>query len=122
MNWKIFLSTFALIFLAELGDKTQLAAMARATTSASAKWTIFVAASSALVLSTLIAVLFGSVLTRFIPVRNLKIAAAIMFILFGVLILWQVFGPEKEIHVRRHPTEIGQFALKMAMEFERAAF
>ena len=95
MNWQIFFSTFDLIFLAELGDKTQLAAMARAATSESARWTIFLAASSALAFSTLIAVLFGSAITRVIPERYIKIGAACLFILFGLLILRDVFGKER---------------------------
>ncbi|OVE73674.1 hypothetical protein BVX94_03185 [bacterium B17] len=123
MNWKIFFSTFVLIFLAELGDKTQLAAMARATTSQSAKWTVFFAASSALILSTLIAVLAGSFLSKHIQPRYLKIAAAIMFIAFGLVILWQLYSPQREAkESSAKPTEIGSFILKMAMEFEKAAF
>lgn len=124
MNWKIFFSTFILIFLAELGDKTQLAAMARAATSQSARWTVFIGASSALILSTLLAVLLGSTLSKFIQPRHLKIAAAVMFIAFGLVILWQLYGPRKEIteEVRAEPSEIGSFVLKVAMEFEKAAF
>lgn len=121
MNWKIFLSTFVLIFLAELGDKTQLAAMARATTSESAKWTVFAAASSALVLSTFIAVLLGSVLSKYIDPKHLKIAAGIMFLIFGAIILWRAFVPEKEVQVEASPA-VGHFVLSMAMEFEKAAF
>ena len=89
--WKMFGSTFILIFLAELGDKTQLAAMARAAdgpSGSSAKWIVFLAASSALVLSTLIAVFLGGALKALIPdERYIKIAAGALFVVFGAWIL-----------------------------------
>jgi len=87
MDYKLFFSTFLLIFLAELGDKTQLAAMARTATADSSKWTVFSAAAAALVLSTLIAVLIGSALTRVIPEHVIRMGAAVLFILFGILLL-----------------------------------
>ena len=87
-NAKLFASTFILIFLAELGDKTQLAAMAK---SIEGRMTVFLAASAALVCSTLIAVLFGDSLTRFIPERYLQIAAGVLFIVFGGIMLFKVF-------------------------------
>jgi Predicted membrane protein len=92
--WKLFGGTFILIFLAELGDKTQLAAMARAADGpdgVSAKWVVFLAASAALVFSTLIAVFFGGVLRSLVPdERYIKIAAGILFLVFGALILMGV--------------------------------
>ena len=121
MSWKLFLSTFILIFLAELGDKTQLAAMARTASSGGAKWTVFVAASSALVLSTLVAVLFGHVLTRFFPEKTLKLAAGGLFILFGMLILWQTFHADRKETPERARGVMAGVVLKWATEFERAA-
>ncbi len=121
MNWKLFLSTFILIFLAELGDKTQLAAMARTASSGGAKWIVFVAASSALVLSTLIAVLFGHVLTKVIPEQTLKLAAGGLFILFGILILWQTLRVERPETTKHAPGIMAGVVLKWASEFERAA-
>ncbi len=121
MSWKLFLSTFILIFLAELGDKTQLAAMARTASSGGAKWTVFVAASTALVLSTLVAVLFGHVLTKFVPEQTLKLAAGGLFILFGILILWQALKTESPDTTDRTPGIMAGVVLKWASEFERAA-
>ncbi len=86
-NLKLFISTFILIFLAELGDKTQLAAMAK---SIEGRFTVFIAASLALVCSTLIAVLFGEALTRVIPERVLQFASALLFLFFGALMLFNV--------------------------------
>ena len=121
MSWKLFLSTFILIFVAELGDKTQLAAVARTASSGGAKWTVFVAASSALVFSTLVAVLFGHVLTKLIPEQMLKIAAGGLFILFGILILWQAFRVERRETTERAPGAMAGVVLKWAGEFERAS-
>lgn len=122
-NTKLFFSTFVLIFLAELGDKTQLAAMASSATGGKA--TVFLAASAALVLSTALAVLFGSVLTRILPPFYIKVAAGILFLVFGALILFNAFTPEKA------PAESGaapvpasplvQWVLNTALAFEECA-
>lgn len=77
------LPIFSAIFLAELGDKTQLATVLfRAGGKASAP-EVFVAAASALVLSTLLAVLFGAALSRLLSPRLLKAAAGFIFIALG---------------------------------------
>ena len=59
MDPKLFLTVFGTVFLAELGDKTQLAALTRTAAADGSKWTVFFAASAALVVSTLVAVLIG---------------------------------------------------------------
>lgn len=91
--WKLFGGTFILIFLAELGDKTQLAAMARTADSpdnSMAKWVVFLGASLALVASTFIAVFLGHLLKAVVPdERYIKIAAAILFLIFGFSILYE---------------------------------
>lgn len=123
MNWKLFASTFALIFLAELGDKTQLAAMAKTATADNARWVVFLAASAALVLSTLIAVLIGNTLTKFVPEYAIKIAAASLFIVFGGVILHDAFAQRAEA-VRKAPAPAGPLAriiLRLAAGFEEAA-
>lgn len=125
MNWQIFFSTFVLIFLAELGDKTQLAAMARVASGGSARWTIFLAASIALVLSTLIAVLVGDALTRVIPERYIRIGAGILFIVFGIVIMREAFvKPSGESGPAAHaaPGAVARFVFRQATAFEKAAF
>lgn len=87
MDMRLFISTFLLIFLAELGDKTQLTAMARAAGSDGGKWTVFIAAAAALLLSTLLAVTLGRVIQRFVPDHVVRLLAAALFIAFGVLLL-----------------------------------
>ena len=57
MDWKIFITVFAAVFIAELGDKTQLATMLFAADREVSKWTVFMAASAALILASAIGVL-----------------------------------------------------------------
>lgn len=118
-NAKLFASTFILIFLAELGDKTQLAAMAK---SIEGRMTVFLAASAALICSTLIAVLFGDALTRFIPERYLQIAAAVLFIAFGGIMLFNVFCRRVEpVEAATAPNAFERLIIQTAMVFEEAA-
>lgn len=94
MNWGLFFSTFLLIFLAELGDKTQLAVMSQSAASSS-KWTIFAAGALALTASTAIGVLAGDLLRRFIPDdRWIKCAGGALFLVFGAWMLFEAFMPQ----------------------------
>jgi len=86
MTWKIFASTFGAIFIAELGDKTQLAAFALSGHSSS-RWTVFAAASLALIASTALAVLAGGLVGRHVPALWIKRGAGALFVVMGVLML-----------------------------------
>jgi putative Ca2+/H+ antiporter (TMEM165/GDT1 family) len=88
MDWKVFLTTFGTIFLAELGDKTQLAAILM-TSKTKLPWSVFMGASLALCLVTLVGVLFGEGLIAVIPQNILKKVAALAFIAIG---LWMFLG------------------------------
>ncbi|MBI4474598.1 MAG: TMEM165/GDT1 family protein [Acidobacteria bacterium] len=79
---------FVSIFLAELGDKTQLATLLFATDKSAGKVGIFVAASAALVASTLLAVIAGEFLTRVVEPATLQKVAGVGFILVGVWTLY----------------------------------
>ena len=81
---KTLLVIFGTVLLAELGDKTQMATMLYATDKSVQPLMVFVAAASALVVSTLLAVVFGSFVTRFIPTATLKLIAGIAFIAVGI--------------------------------------
>ena len=81
---KAVLVIFGSVLLAELGDKTQMATMLYATNETVRPLGVFLAASSALVVSTLLAVLFGSTITRFIPPSTLKLIAGMAFIAVGI--------------------------------------
>ncbi|MFT3772475.1 MAG: TMEM165/GDT1 family protein [Minicystis sp.] len=87
MDWKLFASTFVAIFLAEMGDKTQLATLSAASGGAS-RWIVFAGAALALVATTAVAVLGGEALSRAIPPIWTKRAAGALFIVLGVLYLW----------------------------------
>ncbi len=86
MDLKAFAVTFGLVFLAELGDKTQLTTMVLAARTR-APLLIFIAAGLALVLSSLIGVVFGDALTRVIPLRYIQKGAGVAFVLIGGILL-----------------------------------
>ena len=87
MDWKIFGTAFLTLFLAELGDKTQLAVITMSANTES-KLAVFFGASLALVLVSLLGVLVGGVLSQFIPVEWLQRIVAIAFIVIGLLMLF----------------------------------
>jgi putative Ca2+/H+ antiporter (TMEM165/GDT1 family) len=86
MDWKTFLATFGAIFLAELGDKTQLATLAFAASSRSF-WNVFLGSSIALIVTSLIATLAGNALARYIPTRWVGIGAGALFTIIGVFLI-----------------------------------
>ena len=83
MHWQIFLTVFATVFIAELGDKTQLATLLFATEASVNKFVVFAAAALALILSTAIAVLAGGMVSQYISTRLLQTVAGIGFIAIG---------------------------------------
>ena len=87
MSFKTFLTTFGLIFLAEMGDKTQLAAITMAAQTKQ-PFTVFLGASLALAAVSLIGVVLGSVMANYINAEYLHKAAAVAFIAIGILMLW----------------------------------
>jgi putative Ca2+/H+ antiporter (TMEM165/GDT1 family) len=80
---KAFFSVFVTVFLAEIGDKTQLATMLFAAEAKSSKWIIFAGSALALVLAAAIGVLVGAQLERFVSPRTLKMVAGAGFIAIG---------------------------------------
>lgn len=86
MEKSLFWATFCTVFLAELGDKTQLAAMT-ATAKSGALVTVFLAASAALVCATAIGVLVGGALFRLVPEVAVKYASGATFIAVGLWII-----------------------------------
>ena len=84
------LMTFALIFLAELGDKTQLAVLAMA--SRNSPWAVFIGAGAALLASTVLAVVLGCTLPRLLPASSTRVLHYIaggLFIVVGAWTIWK---------------------------------
>lgn len=90
IDWKTFFytvgSTFLVVFLAELGDKTQLATLALATGS-SVRWAVFLGAALALVLIALLTVLSCEILLKFVNLQYIKYGTGLLFIIIGIIIL-----------------------------------
>src|SRR5690242_15177774 len=86
MDVRVFLTTFGVIFLAEMGDKTQLAAMTMAADSKK-PWAVFLGASLALAAVSALGVLVGSLVGDYVPIEWVKRVAAMAFIVIGVLML-----------------------------------
>lgn len=86
-NWKLLWSTFALLFMAELGDKTQLAVIFTSADS-DRPWIVFLGAALALVTVTLIGTLAGQVITRSVSPDLLRKGAAGLFVVMGVLMFF----------------------------------
>jgi putative Ca2+/H+ antiporter (TMEM165/GDT1 family) len=90
MDWKLMATIFGSVFVAELGDKTQLATMLFAAKGQVSKAEVFVAASAALVLSTLIGVFAGRLVTECVGEQTLKYVAGSAFVAIG---LWTLLRP-----------------------------
>jgi putative Ca2+/H+ antiporter (TMEM165/GDT1 family) len=88
MNTKILLTVFAAVFVAELGDKTQLATLLFAADKEVSKLTVFVGASLALIVASAIGVLAGGIISQYISEKHLHYLAGIGFVAIGV---WTIF-------------------------------
>ena len=86
MDWKLLASTFTLIFLAELGDKTQLATLGLAA-SGKSRLVVFLGAAAALVATSGLAVLFGEGIARAVPAVWIRRFAGLGFLVLGVFFL-----------------------------------
>jgi len=87
MDWKIFGTAFLTLFLAELGDKTQLAVITM-TASTESKVSVFLGASLALITVTLLGVMFGGILSQYVPTEWLQRIVAVAFVVIGLLMLF----------------------------------
>jgi putative Ca2+/H+ antiporter (TMEM165/GDT1 family) len=87
MDLRLFATVFTTVFVAELGDKTQLATLLYAAESAHPKWTVFLAASAALVLTSALGVLAGSALSQYLDPKLLRWIAGLGFVAIGLFTL-----------------------------------
>lgn len=84
MDFKTILMVFGTVFLAELGDKTQLATFLYASDKNKSPLDVFLGASLALVVTSAIGVFLGNLLSQYIPEKYIKVAAGIGFIAVGI--------------------------------------
>ncbi len=91
INWQVLFIAFSTLFIAEMGDKTQLAVFSLVADS-KAPLSVFIGASLALALVTLIGVLFGGLVSKYIPTQYMKLGAGILFVGIGFYTLWESFS------------------------------
>lgn len=89
MDIKLAATVFGVVFLAELGDKTQLATLLFSAKSPERLFTVFLGASLALVLTSAIGVLAGGLVAQYVSPRLLSYVAGAGFILIGAWTIWQ---------------------------------
>ncbi|MGH3440650.1 MAG: TMEM165/GDT1 family protein [Nitriliruptorales bacterium] len=90
MDWRAFVTVFGAIFLAELGDKTQLAVLSF--TTSMSRVSVLLGASLALVASTVLAVAVGQALLQVMPAEWLRLVGALIFLAVGVLVGIEAIG------------------------------
>ncbi|MDJ0658144.1 MAG: TMEM165/GDT1 family protein [Crocosphaera sp.] len=89
--WTVFSSTFLTIFVAEMGDKTQLATLLISAESQS-PWVVFAGAAVALIATSLLGVLIGYWLARRLPPKTLDIAVALLLLIITGLLVGDVLN------------------------------
>jgi putative Ca2+/H+ antiporter (TMEM165/GDT1 family) len=87
--WSVFSSTFLTIFLAEIGDKTQLATLLMSAESQS-PWVVFAGAATALIATSLLGVLLGRWLSHRLSPKTLETSAGLLLLFISVMLLWDV--------------------------------
>jgi putative Ca2+/H+ antiporter (TMEM165/GDT1 family) len=88
MEWKIFLTVFGTVFVAELGDKTQLATMLFSANATTSRWLVFAAAALGLTMASGIGVMLGAALGKFVTERQMHLVAGAGFLVLGG---WSLF-------------------------------
>ena len=87
MDFKLFATVFSTIFVAELGDKTQLATLLYASNTSHPKWTVFAASATALVLTSALGVLAGSFVAEYVNPKVVRWVAGFGFVAVGLWVL-----------------------------------
>jgi Ca2+/H+ antiporter, TMEM165/GDT1 family len=87
--WSTFLSTFITIFLAEMGDKTQLATLLM-TAQSQSPWIVFLGSGLALIATSLVGVLLGRYLSKVLSPKTLDISAGVLLLVISILLLGDV--------------------------------
>ena len=87
MDLTLLMSTFITVFLAELGDKTQLATVALSGTT-NRPFAVFLGSASALVVASLLGAMAGGSMATLIPANLLRLVASVGFLVIGIRLLW----------------------------------
>jgi putative Ca2+/H+ antiporter (TMEM165/GDT1 family) len=89
LDWKTLGATFVAIFLAEIGDKTQLATLSLAAGGGrGARLSVFIGSALALCATSALAVIGGETIAQFVSPVFLRRAAGVMFVVLGIVYLW----------------------------------
>ncbi|MBI4852535.1 MAG: TMEM165/GDT1 family protein [Acidobacteria bacterium] len=91
MDYKILFTVFITVFIAELGDKTQLATMLFASGQNVSRWSVFWGSALALITTSALGVLAGGIISKYLSEKHLSIVAGVGFIAVGVWTLIKVF-------------------------------
>lgn len=92
MDGRVFLTVFATVFLAELGDKTQLATLLFAAEKEVSRLTVFLGASLALVATSAIGVFAGAAVSQYVSAKYLNVIAGAGFVVIGAWVLWSALS------------------------------
>lgn len=95
MDLAVMLPIFTSVFMAELGDKTQVATVCFMAGGNRSKTEVFWASSLALLLSTLLAVIFGAAIGKVVPPHFLRVGAGVVFLAMGIVFLREAMKPAK---------------------------
>jgi putative Ca2+/H+ antiporter (TMEM165/GDT1 family) len=91
MDLKLFATVAGTVFVAELGDKTQLATLLFAAEKGASRWTVFAGASVALIAAAGLGVLTGGLVERYLEPRLLSLIAGITFMVLGAYTLYEAW-------------------------------
>lgn len=93
LDWRIFLSTLGVVFLSEMGDKTQITTLLLAGAKPLYVFWIALGSASALICASFLEVIIGStIIARFFKPATIQICSAIVFIILGLLLVFGVMG------------------------------
>jgi putative Ca2+/H+ antiporter (TMEM165/GDT1 family) len=95
MDWNLLGLSFVMVFISELGDKSQLAAIALGGSSKSLR-AVFLGSSAALLLASFLGVVLGEGVSQLLPLQYVKAIATIGFAVMGLRLLWPVEAPQQD--------------------------
>lgn len=95
MEWLTWITTYTLIILAELGDKTQVATLILASNNPGKRWVIFGGAAAALSLCVLLEVTIGTTISQFLSQATINKFAGVTFLVIGVVTLFRQYAGSK---------------------------